>query len=97
MSDKNKTVEYLVFKDGFTVPKEFFESVHKQVLETLPGLLPDNGYTLEKICGPEFWAPLTDGQRRLAGRCMVHMVRNRILPLNFTGPICATPKRYELT
>ena len=96
MSDDNNTKVYLVFKDGFAAPKALYKSVKEQVQEIIPALSSGSALTLEDLCGADFWGSLTDGQRRLAGRCMVFMVRNGKLPLEFTGHICASPKRYQL-
>ncbi len=96
MSDNNDTKVYLVFKDGFTAPKAFLKSVKEQVLEIIPAVPRGCAFTLEDLCGADFWGPLSDGQRRLAGRCMVYMVKSGMLPLEFTGHICASPKRYQL-
>jgi hypothetical protein len=96
MNDNNDTKVYLVFKDGFAMPKAFFESVKEQVLEIIPALTRGIAFTLEDLCGADFWGALSDGQRRLAGRCMVYMVRDGMLQLEFSGHICASPKRYQL-
>ena len=94
MSNDNDTNIFIVFEDGFSAPRAFFESVEERVLEIIPALLRGHGYTLEDLCGPDFWGSLSDGQRRLAGRCMAFMVKKGMLPLEFSGHICASPKQY---
>ena len=94
--NRNNPEIFLVLNPKLTVSKSFFDTVNRQVKEMIPALFLGHGYTLEDLCGADFWGPLSDGQRRLAGRCMVYMVRNGLLPLEFTGHICASPKRYQL-
>ena len=53
-------------------------------------------YNLKVLCGAEFWKPLSDGQKRMAGRCMVHMVEVGLLPLHFAEGRHEYPKLYWL-
>jgi hypothetical protein len=70
--------------------------VRRQVEEILPALQRGVPYTLEELCGPEFWGPLSAAERQMAGRCMAFMVAAGQLPLEFVGCKHAYPKRYRL-
>ena len=87
---------YLVLKYNLVVPEVFFFDLSHQVEEIVPAMIPGVKYTLEMLCGPTFWGPLTDGQKRVAGKCMVHMVENGILPLHFAKGRHEYPKLYSL-
>lgn len=58
------------------VPIAFFNSLLHQVREILPGLVQGASYTLEELCGEEYWSGLDRGAAILAGECMAHMVLN---------------------
>ena len=81
---------------GYSVLVSFYNSVRRQVEEAIPHLVRDEKYSLEMLCGEEFWDPLTEGECRKAGRCMSHMVRNNLLPLRFADSKHEYPKIYEL-
>ena len=87
---------YIVLNDGLTVTEVFFSALLHQVEEIYPAMIPGVKYTLEMLCGPTFWGPLTDGQKRVAGKCMVHMVENGMLPLHFAEGRHEYPKLYSL-
>ena len=65
---------YLILADGYTVTESFYNKVGSQVAEIIPAMLPGAKYTLEMLCGDEFWQSLSNGEKRLAGRCMAHSV-----------------------
>lgn len=73
----------IVLNDDLTVPEVFFYDLFQQVKDITPGMIPGVKYTLEMLCGATFWDALTDGQKRIAGRCMVHMVETGMMPLQF--------------
>ena len=52
----------------------FFNSLLHQVQEIIPGLVHGESYTLETLCGEEYWSSLVRGEVILAGECMVHIV-----------------------
>jgi hypothetical protein len=94
MTDTTDTEYNLVLRLDLTVPKWLFDSVLQLVTEIAPGVDPSKEYTLEKLCGEEFWDPLSDGHRRLAGQCMVYMVEKERVPFCFAGHRCESPKKY---
>lgn len=80
----------------YPVKAEFFESIRQQVEAVLPTLKPHLTYTLEKLCGKLFWEKLDAGERKLAGRCMAHLVVKNQLPLLFAPRNHEYPKHYQL-
>jgi hypothetical protein len=101
-TDQGETAAYIILNDGYDgydgycVPAEFYMAIRLQVEEVIPALVPDEVYTLEMLCGEVFWEPLTDGERRKAGRCMRHMVANNLLPLRPVKGRHEYPKLYQL-
>lgn len=82
--------------DGYTVTKIFYDSIRQQVEASIPALERDARYTLEMLSDKEFWGPLSDGERRTAGRCMSDMVERKILPLRVAETKHEYPKYYQL-
>ena len=89
-------MKFLVLKYDLTVTEVFFLALFHQVKDIIPGMIPGVRYTLDMLCGPTFWDALTDGQKRIAGRCMVHMVETGMLPLQFAEGRHEYPKLYSL-
>lgn len=81
---------------GYPVSAAFFASIRHQVEAALPTLNPHLTYTLEKLCGKEFWAKLDSGERKRAGRCMAHLVAQNKFPLLFAPRSHEYPKHYQL-
>ena len=78
------------------VPKRFYDDVRQQILNIIPALLPACDYTVEMLCGPDFWGPLSDHQKQIAGKAVAHMVRRHELPLRRVGCPHKSPARYAL-
>ena len=89
-------MEYYVLNHGLTVTEVFFYALFHQVEGILPELIPGEKYTLEMLCGPTFWDSLTNGQKRIAGRCMVLIVETGLLPLHIAEGRHEYPKLYSL-
>jgi hypothetical protein len=87
-------MKYLVLKYDLTVTEEFFQALLHQVEEIYPAMIPGKKYKLKVMCGEDFWKLYTDGQRRIAGRCMVYMVENGMLSLHFAEGRHEYPKLY---
>lgn len=81
---------------SYPVSAAFLESIRRQVEAAIPTLNPHLAYTLEKICGKAFWARLDNGERKLAGRCMAHLVIKNEFPLAFVPGKHEYPKYYQL-
>lgn len=87
---------HVLLNDGYTVSPVFYAAIRDQVREALPFLERGKKYTLEILCGDDFWQELTNGERRMAGRCMAQMVANRKLPFQFAHHKHEYPKWYQL-
>jgi hypothetical protein len=87
---------FIILCDGYTVPNTLYTNVREQVAEIIPAVERDVKYTLEMLCGREFWDQLTDGEKRIAGRCMAQMIVKGLLPLRFAETKHEYPKRYQL-
>ena len=81
---------------SYHVPTAFYESVRSEVEESLPGMEPDQRYTLAMLCSQEFWHQLSDGDRRKAGICMSDLVAKSLLPLCVAETRHEYPKYYRL-
>jgi hypothetical protein len=91
---------HIMLYDGhnvYTASATFYTAVRLQVEEVIPVLERDVKYKLEMLCGEAFWRTLSDGEKRMAGRCMAHMVANGLLPLRFADTKHEYPKWYQLT
>lgn len=75
---------------------ELREAIAQHVEQIIPTLIRDVAYMLEQLCGEVFWHPLSHGERRRAGRCMVWLVENSRLPLCFADSRHEYPKLYRL-
>lgn len=94
-----KMMIFIFLYDGdkvYTVPAVLFDAVRYQVKEAIPFLVRGKKYTLRWFCGEVFWQLLGDGDKRMAGRCMAHMVFNGQLPLRFAKSKHEYPKHYQL-
>ncbi len=85
-----------VFVDGYCAPSGFCGSILQQVREVLPAVNPNEKYTLEMLCGPEFWKSLGPLERQMAGRIMVRLVLGGWLPFEVIGCRHSSPKKYQL-
>lgn len=81
---------------AYPVSTAFFESIRHRVEAAIPTLNPHLAYTLEKLCGTLFWAKLDSGKRKLAGRCMAHLVVKNEFPLVVAPSNHEYPKYYQL-
>jgi len=57
---------------------------------------PNIAYALKDICDKTFWDSLGHGKRRLAGQCMVHLVKTGELPLKIAKSLHEYPVYYQL-
>lgn len=88
---------YILLGDGYCVSSDFYTALIRQVEAIVPALDAFESYTLKALCGDAFWRQLSNGERRMAGRCMAHMVSHKILPLTFAKTKHEYPKRYIRT
>ena len=90
------TQHYVLLKNGHVAPVEFYDSIKYQVQEAADYLPRYITAILEHLCGDIFWSELTTEERKLAGRCMAHLVEHRLVPFEYVGCRHAYPKRYRL-
>ena len=93
---KSEAGLYVVLYDGYSVTKLFFDLVLHHVESKIPTLNQDQKYTLEDICGGEFWSQLGRGDCIIAGRCMSHMVLNDFVSLRPAESKHEYPKYYRI-
>ena len=93
---ESKNEVFLVLDNHCTVSQSFYTEIREQVTDIVPALLPDAEYTLQALCGPEYWNALTDGEPSSAGKCMVHMVKNGLVPYVDACENCQSPKVYSV-
>jgi len=94
-----KDVQYMLIIDDFCpVPEVFYARILHQVEEITHVMRSSKSYTLERLCGEEFWSTLSPAERKTAGRCMKIIVKRKQLPLIPDPDRCQHeyPKRYCL-
>ena len=71
--------------------------IHKQVTERANSIPYKIDVTLEEICGPAFWDPLSDGDQRYAGKCMKGLSIAYEVPFQIVSEKFEYPVRYQRT
>ena len=94
MDDSTTTEVYMILHDGTPVQKSLYESVRLLVEDVLDVLIPGVGYTTEQLCGEDFWKPLDEVKRRLAGKCLANLVMTGQIPLQIQGCKHQYPRKY---
>ena len=92
----DKVEVFLMLRVNLTVSKSFFDSIRQQVVEIIPALAPYSEYTCKTLCGDDYWYAMPVERRRIAGQVMAYMVQDELLPFEFSGHLCTSPKRYRL-
>lgn len=85
-----------ILRDGMVVDGEFYDRIYSAVGARLATMLEGTLYTAEMLVGEEVWRQLSNGQCRLAGRCISDMVSNNDLPLVVAETRHEYPKKYLL-
>lgn len=94
---QNEHIQHCVLlRNGQVAPVEFYDSIKFQVQEAANYLPKNITATLERLCGHIFWSSLTTEQRKLAGRCMAHLVEHKIVPYDHVGCVHEYPRKYRL-
>lgn len=75
--------------DGYSVPEQFYQHVKSAVADVVQVLVPEAKYKTEHLMGKDSWDAMSRGDRRIAGRCLSHMVACREVPL------LEAPQRHE--
>ena len=87
---------FVVMYDGYPIPKAFFDQIQQQLEKTLPTLKRSGRYKARPVLGEAFWESLTNGERRMAGKCLAHLVSLKRVPLHFVKSNHEYPKFYRL-
>jgi len=81
MTEQRDLEMRIVLDSGRDVPKWVYEAVYRRIMDFYPSMREGHSYTLQTICGNEFWNDPIASIPRWAGYCAAHMVRNRIVPI----------------
>lgn len=92
LSQKSQTPLY----DEYNVDTALLNSVKQQIEKAIPTMKRNVGYKLESLCSEDYWKDLDSGQRRMAGRCVAHLVTKSLLPMCFAESKHEYPKHYQL-
>jgi len=87
--------DILIFDDGFEIPRWLYNDIISQVRAALKVWTDDVCLTLKMMSDRDFWRQLTQGEQRLVGKCVPHMVINGVLPLSFAGKDKANALKYR--
>lgn len=71
-------------------------SIRLHVSDRFSDLDSDTPYTLEEICGPDYWDRLNPGEQKLAGKVMKALVFAGDVPYRHVPGIHEYPMRYAL-
>ena len=96
MKNENTTEVILLLNGSFTVPQKLHDNVREQVTDIAPALTLDTKYTLQMLCGPEYWDSLSITERQSAGKCMAYMVKKGLVPYVDACETCQSPKVYTV-
>lgn len=99
LSDNHNTSEssiYILLYGGYTVLESFYNNIQSLIKEALPFLVCDEQYTVEILCGSNFWKSLNAGEKKMAGRCVAHMVMESRIRLSFAGKSSSNSRLYRV-
>ncbi len=85
---------FLFLREKHLVAESFYLRIKDRVQEIIPAMQRGHKYSLQQLCGEDFWSALSKGERIMAGICMAYMVEKEVLALDFADYSCRTPKRY---
>jgi hypothetical protein len=84
------------FADGFSADQNFFDQEIGWVLLRVPKLPRGRIYLAKQLHGKERWDLLSDGERKLVGRCIAYAVCHGLLPLQFVKGAHEYPLHYRI-
>jgi len=94
--DNTEDIIYVKLNDGYRASKAFYMYIHKMMVAALSGKAPGVQCTVKQFIGKDLWNELDTGERKLAGRCVAHMVSKNLLQLDFAGKTKANAQQYRL-
>lgn len=92
---KGSEVEMIEVLNCYRVPSKLYMEVKDHMYKQLNKILPNQIYTLKKMCGKHFWDHLKIAEKRNAGRAFAQMVVIGIFSFEFVENKSPT-KRYQL-
>jgi hypothetical protein len=75
-----KTEVLIVLNNGLTCTLEFLRRFQQEIELFAPGVPQGVLFTTGQLSGKEYWEPLSDWERTLAGSCMIHLVEHGRVP-----------------
>jgi len=75
-----KKVMIIILNGRFSCKLDFLKRFQQEIEFIAPGVPQGIPFTTQQLSGEEFWGPLTDGERRMAGICMTYLVDNGLVP-----------------
>ena len=87
---------YIVVK-GHPIKKSLADSLDSRILGRVEVLSDYPAYTLERLCGYDFWKPLPKEDRISAGIYVSYQVQIGALPLRHVERKYQYPKHYRFT
>lgn len=87
---------FIFLYGNYMVLESFYKNIQSQIEEALPFLERDMQYTVEMLCDPNFWKSLNPGQKKMAGRCVAHMVMENRIQLSFAGKSISNSRLYTV-
>lgn len=79
-------------------PDQIYARVCADVSQILPHLEEGGRYLTKNVLDPDIWSAWTTAEKRVAGMCLAHMVRNGAVPLyRHLTPSGRGPAKYRTT
>jgi hypothetical protein len=73
-------VVIIILYSGFSCTLEFLRRFQQEIELFAPGVPQGVLFTTEQLSGKEYWGPLSNWERTLAGMCMVYLVEHNRVP-----------------
>jgi hypothetical protein len=74
------TVSIIVLNSGFTCTLTFLLSFKREIEVIAPAVPQGVPFITRQLSGEEYWGPLSDWEKTLAGMCMIYLVENNQVP-----------------
>lgn len=94
MTEQQNPEKRMVLDSGRDVPRWVYDAVYRLIMNFYPSMRAGHSYTLQTICGNEFWNKKNKKLPVWAGYCAAHMVRNHIVPLDVDRANRKSTKMY---
>jgi hypothetical protein len=97
-NEKMTKTENEIFQqiNRFKIKLAFYNLIKLAANDNLVNLVKDIPYKSERVCSKGFWRELSSGERKMAGICIAHMVKHKVLNLIEVEGVHEYPKLYKL-